>query len=458
MSDSPSVSEDVKKSAPGGESSSDKESLTDQAKEVLEKNWTGKYTRPAIPLYPHQWSWDSAFIAIGCAHYDLERAEKELQRLFTGQWDNGMIPHIVYNKQEDIDYFPDPEFWHTNAVQGAPDDPATSGICQPPIHATAVRRLLENATDRVVAQEFAADLFPKLEKWHNFLYRERDPHDEGLVYIRHPWASGQDNSPSWDEALNRIKLTEEERPDYERTDDKYVEAAERPTDSSYDRYAYLIDFFRLRNYDEEKIWQDGCPFMVQDILFNSVLCQAGRDMAQIAEWLEKDPEPFYKQAQKTAKAINNKLWDDNHGIYVSYDMISDEQIEVHMLSGFLPLFAGVPSPIRAERIYKYLNTRSFARVKGSYLAVPNYDRREPDFSQRKYWRGPIWINMNWLLYQGLRRYGYKEYNQLIKKSVIKLASEYGFYEYYNPESGEGYGAKDFSWSAALLIDILHDKE
>ena len=458
MSENSSISEHIEKNIPKTESLEDKESLIDQAKKVLEKNWTGKFTRPAVPLYPHQWSWDSAFASIGYSHYDQERAEKELRRLFTGQWKNGMIPHIVYSDQEDVDYFPGPEFWHTDAVPDAPDRPATSGICQPPIHATAVLRLLENSPDRAVAQEFAADIFPKLKEWHDFLYRKRDPQNEGLVYIRHPWSSGQDNSPSWDKALNRIKLSDDDRPEYERTDNAFIEAAERPSDAHYDRYAYLIDFFRLRNYDEEKIRQDECPFMVQDVLFNSVLCQAGRDMAQIAEWLGKDPEPFEKQAHKTARAINKKLWDDNHGIYVSYDLISDEQIEVHMLSGFTPLCASVPSPIRAERIYKYLNTHSFARVEGSYLAVPNYDRQAPGFSQRKYWRGPIWINMNWLLYQGLRRYGYKAYNQLIKESIIKLASEYGFYEYYNPKSGEGYGTKDFSWSAALLIDILHDKE
>lgn len=432
-------------------------SLVKKAKKVLDKNWTGSFTRPATELYPHQWSWDSAFISIGYDHYNQERAEKELQRLFTGQWSNGMVPQIVYDEQADVDYFPGPEFWQVKNSK-APEEPATSGICQPPVHATAVRRMLESAPDRAAAQEFAADLFPKLKAWHEFLYNERDPNDEGLAYIRHPWASGQDNSPNWDEALARIELTEEEIPDYDRTDDKHVESAERPTNHSYDRYTYLVDFFRLRNYDEEKIRKDGCPFMVQDVLFNSILCQAGRDLAQIAEWLGKEPTPFQKHYQKTARAMNKKMWDENHGLYVDYDLVADKQIDVTVLSGFIPLFAGIPSPVRAERIFKYLNTRSFARINGSYLAVPNYDRRHPEFSTRKYWRGPIWINMNWLLYQGLRRYGYNDYNQLIKESVIELTSKYGFYEYYNPKTGEGYGSKDFSWSAALLIDILHDRQ
>lgn len=434
------------------------DSLIEEAKEVLDKNWTGSFTKPAPQLYPHQWSWDSAFIAIGLAHYDLERAKKELRRLFSGQWSNGMIPHIVFSEpREENPYFPGPDFWQTQNVEEAPDHLATSGICQPPVHATAVRRIIENNPDKTAAQEFAAELFPKLKAWHDFLYRERDPHDEGLMYIRHPWSSGQDNSPNWDEALERMQLSDEDIPEYRRTDDQFIEAAERPTNANYDRYVYLVDFFRKRGYNEKAIRQDGCPFMIQDVLSNSLLCQSGRDMAQLAEWLGEDPKPFDHQYRKTARAMNEKLWDDKFGIYTDYDMVSEQKIEIGMLSGFIPMFAGIPSPKRAVRLYEYLNTESFARVRGSYLAVPNYDRKQAEFSSQKYWRGPIWINMNWLVYQGLRRYGYKEYNKLIKESIIKLASEQGFNEYYNPETGQGYGVESFSWSAALAIDILYDK-
>lgn len=71
--------------------------LIPQAKGVLEGNWMGHATKPAPQLYPHQWSWDSAFIAIGYAHFDQDRAEKELRSLFRGQWSNGLLPHIVFN-------------------------------------------------------------------------------------------------------------------------------------------------------------------------------------------------------------------------------------------------------------------------------------------------------------------------------------------------------------------------
>jgi hypothetical protein len=317
-----------------------------------------------------------------------------------------------------------------------------------------VRRLLETASDRAAAHKFASELFPGLKAWHDFLYRERDPHDEGLVYIRHPWSSGQDNSPIWDKVLQGWELDEADIPPYSRTDTGHISSAERPSDKDYDRYVYLVDFFRRRGYDEQKIYEGGCPFMVQDVLFNSLLCQAGRDLAQIAEWLGKNAVPLHRQAQKTANAINNKLWNEDINTYLDYDLVADRQIITHSLSGVLPLFALVPSLRRVEKIFRYLNRQNFARIGKSSFAVPSYDRYDSDYSPAKYWRGPIWINLNWLLFQGLSRYGYNRYSGFIKRSIIELCRRSEFHEYYNPDKGQGYGTAQFSWTAALLIDIL----
>jgi transposase len=71
--------------------------LVRQAKAVLDFNWTGEYTMPGPKLYPHQWSWDSAFIAIGYSRYDQERATRELRHLFEAQWKNGLLPQLVFN-------------------------------------------------------------------------------------------------------------------------------------------------------------------------------------------------------------------------------------------------------------------------------------------------------------------------------------------------------------------------
>ncbi|HDH27496.1 MAG TPA: glycoside hydrolase, partial [Euryarchaeota archaeon] len=119
--------------------------LIKEAQAVLKNNWMGGYTRPSALLYPHQWSWDSAFIAIGYSTFDEHRAQTELQSLFRGQWKNGMIPHIVYSPNPSDAYFPDAEFWNTAISEQAPSRVQSSGITQPPVHATAALTIYNRA-------------------------------------------------------------------------------------------------------------------------------------------------------------------------------------------------------------------------------------------------------------------------------------------------------------------------
>ena len=111
--------------------------LVHQARAVLDFNWTGEYTMPGPRLYPRQWSWDAALIAIGYSHYDQKRATKGLKHLLESQWKNGLLPQIVFNSRF-TNYFPGPNFWHAKESPDAPRDRETSGVVQPPVHATAV--------------------------------------------------------------------------------------------------------------------------------------------------------------------------------------------------------------------------------------------------------------------------------------------------------------------------------
>jgi hypothetical protein len=211
--------------------------LTRRAKMVLDFNWAGSYTQPGPRLYPHQWSWDSAFIAIGYAHYKPGRAMQELRHLFESQWTNGLLPQIVFNPQFG-EYFPGPNFWHAERSPYAPRHRKTSGVVQPPLHATATLRVYRCAEDDAQAQAFLKEAFPHLRAWHEYLYKERDPEREGLVYIHHPWESGMNNSPMWDSSMARLQLRPGEIPAYHRVD-TLVEGHEedRPATAAYDRFA-----------------------------------------------------------------------------------------------------------------------------------------------------------------------------------------------------------------------------
>ena len=107
-----------------------------RAIEILHHNDRGGYTVPTEGLYPYQWNWDSAFAALGFATFDMDRAWTELESLFGGQWADGMVPHIIFQRV-DTTYFPGPEQWGTGKT------PPTSGITQPPVAATVARQLHE---------------------------------------------------------------------------------------------------------------------------------------------------------------------------------------------------------------------------------------------------------------------------------------------------------------------------
>jgi glycogen debranching enzyme len=429
--------------------------LVQQARMVLDFNWTGEYTMPGPRLYPHQWSWDSALIAIGYSHYDQERAVRELFHLFESQWESGLLPQIVFNPIFS-EYFPGLEFWHADRSPHAPRDRKTSGVVQPPVHATAVRYIYQHAKDETAAEGFLKRAFPKLRAWHEYLHRERDPEEEGLVYIRHPWESGMDNSPMWDSIMERIQLRPDQIPQYRRTDMRFVAAGDRPLDAAYDRFAYLVKLFADRDYDEARIRKD-CPFLVQDVLFNALMCQADMDLAEIARALGEDPSPFEQWAKKTAQTMNEKLWDEEHSIYLDFDLSSNRLLEVYVAPNFVPLYAGIPDEEQARRMVESLENTGFGLSDESLTPVPSYDRYGFAFVPTRYWRGPVWANINWFLMRGLERYGYKEQAERLRNTIISLCKEQGFYEYYDPTTGFGHGSDLFSWTAALFLDaVLED--
>jgi hypothetical protein len=135
-----------------------------------------------------------------------------------------------------------------------------------------------------------------------------------------------------------------------------------------------------------------------------------------------------------------------------------QPIHAHVAAGFSPIFAGVPSIGQADRILQNLNSGGFCPINEECWAVPSYDREEPGYAPNRFWRGPVWINVNWVLYNGLRRYGYDFYAGRVKQAIIELPRIGGFYEHFNPDNGQGHGAENFSWTAALLLDVLLEEQ
>jgi glycogen debranching enzyme len=422
---------------------------------ILDNNWRDGYTIPSARLYPFQWNWDAGFIALGLSYYAPEKAMEELRSMFKGQWKNGMLPHIVFHKQND-NYFPGPDVWALHKTKNAPLDLPTSGITQPPVFGFILEMMHEHMSSHEGWLNFLEEIYPKVYASHKYLYDHRDPLNEGLVYIQHNWESGTDNSPIWDEIFENMDVSNARDVSHLRKDNKNVDASERPTNENYKRYINLIDIFVECNYDDNQIFNKS-PFIVQDVLFNSMLVKSNSSLIKIGKLLNKDVSEIVAWNEKSIKSINDKFWDEKTGFYYAFDLKSNKRIPIKVSSGFMPLFAEACTANQASLLVNQLD-HSFQKTKDWY-ACASCAFDEPAFNPVKYWRGPVWINVNWMLYHGLQKFGYQQKADLIKEDSLALVENFGSFEYFDPRPGvefdqkRGIGADLFSWTAALYIDF-----
>jgi glycogen debranching enzyme len=424
---------------------------------VLHKNDLGGWTKPAPRLYPHQWSWDSAFVAIGLAHSDLDRALRELETLFEAQWSDGRVPHIVFNPLAQ-DYFPGPDRWASARTSPmAPRTPATSGLIQPPVHALALQRILDkahhqNAGEPVLARIDA--LFAKVLAWHRYLARSRDPAESGLLVIYHPWESGTDNSPRWDATLARLQVGDV--PAYERNDLKHVEdPSERPTHAEYDRYLWLVELLKVAGYNDAAIQHDY-PFQIRDVLMSAIFAAACAGLAQTAESLGRDRSELDELASRFSAGVQN-AWDPELRLALDWDSVAGEAVRVETCAGLAPLFlpglAAELLPVVVER----LRGPGFAGAEGlAYRVIPSTAPGSKGFAARAYWRGPSWPVANWLFWLGLAQHGQREAAANLRSANLALLNRPSatFAEYFEPYTAEPLGSLEQSWTAAVVLDWL----
>jgi glycogen debranching enzyme len=377
-----------------------------------------QFTVPSPQSYPFQWLWDSCFHAIVLAYESPNDAKEEIRSLFSGQFDNGMLPHMIYRGEGDQMKLGD---GFTRIEWGKEK---TSTITQPPIIAEAVWKIYERDGDI----GFLTETYQKMGDFFEYLLSARDPRGNHLAGIINPDESGEDNSPRFDSVLGLPPV--------------------QTLQENFSSRLRLVEELRKGHFDAPFMKQ---YFWVKDVPFNAILVRGLRTMARIAERLEKplDAERYGHQADLVSHAMRERMYDDEL-FWPTYGE-SYLKIKLKTWAIFAPMYAHVLSQGEARKLVDdhLLNPHEF-RLR--YM-VPTVAMTEPSYDPDGFWRGPTWIGVNWFVFHGLLNYGYHDVAERVLESSVELLERSGFREYYNPDTGAGLGALDFTWGT-LVVDMF----
>ncbi|MCG8440179.1 MAG: hypothetical protein MI723_00070 [Caulobacterales bacterium] len=418
--------------------------LSERAIAILKANDRGGYTVPTKGLYPHQWNWDSAFVALGFRTFDEDRAWREIETLFEAQWEDGLAPHIVF-RSDDPDYFPGPGDW------GVTRAPATSGISQPPVATSVVRWLWESCADREAFRPRLRALYPKLLAWHAWFKTYRDPTDSGVILAVHPWETGRDHSAEWIAPSSAIDVSNVGA--YRRRDTSFVEGAMRPTQHEYDQYMAIVGYGRDCGWDHAKIARSG-PFQVFDPGLTFIFLRAERDLLALAGELgdRAGADAIGARIDRAERGVDH-LWDDEAGVFCARDRKTGRHSGMVTSASFLAFYADAGSDARRGRLIEHLE-RIESRVQ---FLLPSLDPDRREFDHVRYWLGPVWAVVNQIVAIGLEERDHADWADRLRRDTRSLARHAGFCEAYSAIDGQRAGGDDFSWTAATWLAWAADE-
>lgn len=203
--------------------------------------------------------------------------------------------------------------------------------------------------------------------------------------------------------------------------------------------------------------------------FSSFAASDMRYMVRIAAelGLQEESGVWTEKANRLDKLVGEQLWDAQTGFF--YDRSTDGRfIRIKTPASFLPMFSGSAGKQQADRLVEHLTDLCQFWLP---LPIPSVAADEISFSDDM-WRGPSWLNYNYLVILGLRRYGYNDLaSEMAKRNIEQVCRWYCetgiLHEYYDPfgetrpdrlhrkggiggEGGTGFGTiKDYGWSAAI---------
>jgi hypothetical protein len=329
---------------------------------------------PSKITYVGVWQWDAYFHALAYRHVDPRLAQDQLRIVLDHQREDGMIPDAV----------------HDEGTVTRMTYPIEADVTKPPLLAWSAWKLYEADGDR----EFLDEIYECIVRWNNWWFEKNDLDGDGLCEYLHPYSSGLDDSPLWD---------------------------------------------------------DGMPVESPDL--NTYLCLQQEALAKIAAAIGEpaDAEMWEQRADAMARRMVRLLWDADAGLF--WATHNGQRVNARTPFNLYPLITGRMPPEIAGRLVAHLaDERQF----WTHYPVPTVARDDPKYAPETMWRGPTWVNVNYLLIEGLFRAGYPELARELRRRTLEMMTrEDDIYEYYHPETGENppQAASIYGWSSALLIEL-----
>lgn len=332
---------------------------------------------PSVIHYIGVWQWDAFFHALAYQYVDPQLAENQLRIVLDHQRADGMIPDAVHDEGV-ITRWVVP---HTNQE---------ADVTKPPLIGWTALKLYATTGNR----DFLDEIYEPLCRWNHWWFAQNDDHYDGIAQYNHPFSSGLDDSPLWDEGMP-------------------VESPELNT--------YLV--------------------MQMDALAKIA------DILRLAD----DAAQWRAQAQALAKKIIAYFWDEQAGVF--WAMRDHKPIRVLTPFNLYPLFTGRLPRAMADRLVAHLTAPDEFWAEHP---IPTVARNDAKYDPNKMWRGPTWVNINYFFIEGLARGGYPDLARELRDKTLALMMRHNdLYEYYNPDTGNPppHAASVFGWSSAVFVDL-----
>ncbi|HJR24865.1 MAG TPA: hypothetical protein VJ804_05285 [Acidimicrobiales bacterium] len=349
---------------------------------------------PNERTYPWQWLWDSCFHAVVWAHLGDERAGLELQAALADQDEEGFVPHLRYAGRA-----PNPHeaFWGRAR---------TSSITQPPMYGHAV------AAVAAAGLPLRGDVVERATRGLRFLLERRRRSPEGLVLLCHPWESGCDDSPRWDDLV----------------------AGPWTLESWYAAKGRLLDTIE-RSRSGAPTFNPACA--VGSVGFSALVAFNARELASLT-----GDERLTAAARELAEAIDAR-WDPDLFTWVDDGPTAAGSGRVRTHDALLPSLV----VDRPEALAPLTDPHAL----GASFGPTGVHRAEPSFDPTGYWRGGTWPQLAYLSWLAARAAGERGTADSLARSLATGAMRSGFAELWEPDSGAPLGAVPQSWTTLATV-------